>query len=62
MYLFRIQLESVAACDRGLAHVQRRMARITGLQIALNDLLMNMAMWILIILGIPSFRLSQADD
>ena len=36
-----------------LGSVQRRMARITGLQIALGDLLMNLAMWVLIILAIP---------
>jgi ATP-binding cassette subfamily C protein CydC len=47
------QLESVAACDRSLGRVQRCMAMITGLQIALNDLLMNTAMWALIILAIP---------
>ncbi len=47
------QLESVAACDRLLGQVQRRMARITGLQIALNDLLMNTAMLVLIVLAIP---------
>lgn len=47
------QLESVAACDRALGRVQRRMATITGLQSALGDLLMNTAMWVLIILAIP---------
>ena len=47
------QLESIAACDRLLGHVQRRMASITGLQTALNDLLMNTAMWVLMIMAIP---------
>jgi ATP-binding cassette subfamily C protein CydC len=47
------QLESVTACDRSLGRVQRRMASITGLQTALGDLLMNMAMWVLLILAIP---------
>ncbi len=47
------QLESVAACDRSLGHVQRRMATITGLQTALHDLLMNTAMWVLMIMAIP---------
>ncbi len=47
------QLERVAACDRALGSVQRRMATITGLQMALGDLLMNTAMWLLIILAIP---------
>jgi ATP-binding cassette, subfamily C, bacterial CydC len=49
----QVQLESVAACDRSLGHVQRRMATITGLQAALNDLLMNTAMWLLLLLAIP---------
>jgi len=49
----RAQLEGVIASDRALARVQRRMATITGLQTSLNDLLMNVAMWVLIILAIP---------
>ena len=55
------QLESVAACDRSLGHVQRRMATITGLQAALNDLLMNTAMWVLIILAIPLVSTGHID-
>lgn len=47
------QIERVAACDRTLGRVQRRMATIRGLQMALGDLLMNMAMWALIVLAIP---------
>jgi ATP-binding cassette subfamily C protein CydC len=47
------QLERVVACDRALGGVQRRMATITGLQNALGDLLMNTAMWVLMILAIP---------
>ncbi len=47
------QLECVAACNRSLGHVQRSMATITGLQAALGDLLMNTAMWVLLILAIP---------
>lgn len=47
------QVESVAACDRSLGRVQRRMATITGLQTALGELLMNIAMWLLIVLAIP---------
>ncbi len=49
----RAQLEGLIASDRALARVQRRMATITGLQTSLNDLLMNMALWVLIILAIP---------
>jgi ABC-type multidrug transport system fused ATPase/permease subunit len=37
------------------------MARITGLQIALNDLLMNMAMWVLVILAIPMVATQYID-
>jgi ATP-binding cassette, subfamily C, bacterial CydC len=55
------QLEGVAACDRALGQVQRRMARITGLQIALGDLLMNTAMWVLIILAIPLVSTGYID-
>src|SRR5579859_5635091 len=39
------QLERVLASDRALGRVQSRMAIITGLQIALGDFVMNMAMW-----------------
>ena len=49
----RTQLERVADCDRALGRVQRRVATITALQAALGDLLMNMAMWVLIVLAIP---------
>ncbi len=55
------QLESVAACDHTLGQVQHRMARITGLQTALNDLLMNTAMWVLIILAIPLVATQYID-
>lgn len=57
----RAQLESVIASDRTLGQVQRRMARISGLQIALNDLLMNTAMWVLIILAIPLVATGHID-
>jgi ATP-binding cassette subfamily C protein CydC len=55
------RLEGVVACDRALGQVQRRMARITGLQIALVDLLMNTAMWVLIILAIPLVSTGYID-
>ncbi len=55
------QLESLAACDRALGRVQRRMATITGLQSALGDLLMNTAMWVLIILTIPMVATRYID-
>ena len=47
------QIESVVACDRELGKTQRRMASITGLQMALGDLLMNTAMWVLLLIAIP---------
>ena len=55
------RLEGIAACDRALGQVQRRMARITGSQIALGDLLMNTAMWVLIILAIPLVSTGYID-
>jgi ATP-binding cassette subfamily C protein CydC len=55
------QFEGVAASDRTLGGVQRRMARITGLQLALGDLLMNTAMLILLILAIPLVATGYID-
>src|ERR1700730_7609084 len=55
------QLEGVAACNRALGRVQRRVATITGLQSALGDLLMNTAMWVLIILAIPMVATRYID-
>jgi len=55
------QVESVAACDRSLGRVQRQMATIKGLQTALGDLLMNTAMWVLIILAIPLVATQYID-
>ncbi|GAC1347696.1 MAG: thiol reductant ABC exporter subunit CydC [Ktedonobacteraceae bacterium] len=56
------QLERVAACDRALGQVQRRMASITGLQIALGDLVMNIAMLVLMILAIPLVATGYIDS
>ncbi|MBV9454225.1 MAG: thiol reductant ABC exporter subunit CydC [Rubrobacter sp.] len=47
------QRESISALDLKLGRVQRRMASITGLQDALGDLAMNLAMWTVLILAIP---------
>ncbi len=55
------QIESVAACDRALGQVQRRMARVTGLQMALGDLLMNTAMWVLLLMAIPLVATGNID-
>jgi ATP-binding cassette, subfamily C, bacterial CydCD len=46
------QSQKVADLDRLLERIQRRMAFITGLQQALNDLLMNLALWTILILAI----------
>jgi len=47
------QRHSIAALDRALNRVQQRMACITGLQQALNDALMNLAVWAILVLAIP---------
>src|SRR5947209_10996181 len=47
------QLRSVATLEKKLGHIQQRMAIIAGLQQALNDLLMNLALWSLLVLAIP---------
>ncbi|TMD88889.1 MAG: thiol reductant ABC exporter subunit CydC, partial [Chloroflexi bacterium] len=47
------QLRSVATLEKKLDQIQQCMAVIAGLQQALNDLLMNLALWSLLILAIP---------
>jgi len=47
------QQQKIAALDRELNQVQRRLALITGLQQALNDILMNLALWTILVLAIP---------
>jgi len=47
------QERKIAKLQSALGWIQRRMAFITGLQQALNDLLMNLALWTLLILAIP---------
>jgi ATP-binding cassette subfamily C protein CydC len=47
------QQSKIAALNRALGQVQKQMAFISGLQQALNDLLMNLALWTLLILAIP---------
>ncbi|HZR41823.1 MAG TPA: thiol reductant ABC exporter subunit CydC [Ktedonobacteraceae bacterium] len=47
------QQKKIAHIDLALGQVQRRMARITGLQEALNDMLMNLALWTILALAIP---------
>lgn len=47
------QQNKIAEIDAKLAHVQQRMAVISGLQLALNDLLANLALWTIVALAIP---------
>ena len=47
------QQERISALGLKLGRAQRRMASITGLQDALGDLTMNLAMWTVLILAIP---------
>lgn len=47
------QQGKLAELDGKLGRIQRRMAYISGLQLALNDGLMNLALWTLLILSIP---------
>ncbi len=54
-------LQSIMTLEKKLAKIQQRMAFISGLQQALNDILMNLALWSLLILTIP-LVLSKAID
>lgn len=47
------QLQNIAACNRASGRVQRRVSMVTGLQMALHDVLMNTALLVLLILAIP---------
>jgi ATP-binding cassette subfamily C protein CydC len=47
------QQQKFASTNTILAQLQRRMAWIAGLQQALNDLMMHMALWTLLVLAIP---------
>jgi ATP-binding cassette, subfamily C, bacterial CydC len=49
----RGQLRQLGRLDTTLANIQKRMARISGLQQALYDLLMNLSVWTILILAIP---------
>jgi ATP-binding cassette subfamily C protein CydC len=55
------QLKTLTDLEQRLGKIQQRMAFINGLQQALNDLLMNVALWSLLILAIP-LVLSKAID
>ncbi|HET8852573.1 MAG TPA: thiol reductant ABC exporter subunit CydC [Ktedonobacteraceae bacterium] len=47
------QRQKIVALDNELKRVQQRLAHISGLQQALNDALMNLALWAILILAIP---------
>ena len=47
------QRQKIAALDNELKRVQQRLAYISGLQQALNNALMNLALWAILILAIP---------
>ncbi len=47
------QGQKVAALDKALGRVQRRMATISGLQLTLNDALSHGALWVILVLAIP---------
>ncbi|MFL5698658.1 MAG: thiol reductant ABC exporter subunit CydC [Ktedonobacteraceae bacterium] len=47
------QQQKIADLDRALGHIQGRMALIAGLQQTMNDFLMNLALWTILILAIP---------
>jgi thiol reductant ABC exporter CydC subunit len=47
------QQQKIADLDRAFGQVQRRMACIAGMQQAMNDLLMNLALWTILVLAIP---------
>jgi len=55
------QENKIANLQDKLGQIQGRMAFIAGLQQALNDLLMNLALWLLLILAIP-LVISKAID
>src|SRR5205807_167223 len=47
------QQQKIADLDRALGQIQGRMALIAGLQQTMNDFLMNLALWTILILAIP---------
>ncbi|MBE3558870.1 MAG: thiol reductant ABC exporter subunit CydC, partial [Ktedonobacteraceae bacterium] len=55
------QLKKISRLDQALGTLQRRMARVSGLQEALNDLLMNLALWVLLALAIPLVTAKAID-
>ena len=47
------QQQKIVELDHALGRVQRRMAFVAGMQQTLNDLLMNLALWTILVLAIP---------
>ena len=55
------QRQKVVSLDKKLAHLQRRMAFISGLEQALNDLMSNLALLTLLVLAIPLVATKAID-
>lgn len=58
----RAQQDKIAELDARLARTQYRMAVISGLQLALNDLLANLALWTIVALAIPLVAAHQIGE
>lgn len=55
------QQQKIVDLDSALSKIQRRMAFISGLQQAMNNLLMNLALWTLLFLAIPLVATKAID-
>lgn len=55
------QLGKVMECDHALGALQRRMASVSGLQLALSDALANLALWVILLLAIPQVARHAID-
>ncbi|MBN2548911.1 MAG: thiol reductant ABC exporter subunit CydD [Anaerolineales bacterium] len=49
----RAQTEKICSIDQALVKSQSRLAHLGGLQIALSNLLSNLALWVVLVLAIP---------
>lgn len=55
------QARKIAELDRALEQVQQRMAQIAALQQGIHDLLINLAMWTILLLAIPLVATKAID-
>ncbi|HEX2914298.1 MAG TPA: thiol reductant ABC exporter subunit CydC [Chloroflexia bacterium] len=55
------QLEKVSATNRRLVALQNRMAWVSGLQAGLGNLLVNLAIWTMLIVAIPAVHAGRLD-